>query len=89
MTATATSSAEQITPTSDKCAKFAADLERELASGEFVFPTSMQAAVKIRRALDEEDASTSTVARIINLEPLLSVKMLHMANSAFFNTSGF
>ncbi|MEC5385484.1 HDOD domain-containing protein [Uliginosibacterium sp. H3] len=68
--------------------QFSADLERELASGELVFPTSMQAAVKIRRALDEEDASTATVARIINLEPLLSVKMLRMANSAFFNTSG-
>ncbi|MDB5889103.1 MAG: Histidine kinase [Rhodocyclales bacterium] len=68
--------------------QFAADLEREFSSGEIVFPTSMQAAVKIRRALDEEDASTATVARIINLEPLLSVKMLRMANSVFFNTSG-
>jgi HD-like signal output (HDOD) protein len=48
----------------------------------------MQATVKIRRALEEEDASTATVARVINLEPLLSVKLLRMANSAFFNTSG-
>jgi HD-like signal output (HDOD) protein len=74
--------------TLERQAKFAADLEREFASGEFVFPTSMQAAVKIRRALDEEDASTATVARTIGLEPLLSVKMLRMANSAFFNASG-
>ncbi|HSD39765.1 MAG TPA: HDOD domain-containing protein [Rhodocyclaceae bacterium] len=68
--------------------QFSANLERELASGEFVFPTSMQAAVKIRRALDEEEASTATIARVINLEPLLSVKLLRMANSAFFNTNG-
>jgi HD-like signal output (HDOD) protein len=68
--------------------QFSADLERELSSGEFVFPTSMQAAVKIRRALDEEEASTATIARVLNLEPLLSVKLLRMANSAFFNTSG-
>lgn len=72
----------------ERQAQFAADLEREFTSGEIVFPTSMQAAVKIRRALDEEDASTATVARTIGLEPLLSVKMLRMANSTFFNPGG-
>jgi HD-like signal output (HDOD) protein len=79
---------ETTTQTSDRHAQFSADLERELATGELVFPTSMQAAVKIRRALDEEDASIATVARTIGLEPVLSVKMLRMANSAFYNTSG-
>jgi HD-like signal output (HDOD) protein len=74
--------------TAGRRVQFSADLEREFASGEFVFPTSMQATVKIRRALEEEEASTATVARVINLEPLLSVKLLRMANSAFFNTSG-
>lgn len=74
--------------TSDRKAQFSADLERELASGELVFPTSMQAAVKIKRALDDDDASISTVSRIIGLEPVLSVKLLRMANSAFYNASG-
>jgi HD-like signal output (HDOD) protein len=69
----------------DRRAAFTEAVERELATGEFVFPTSMQAAVKIRRALEEPGANLSTVAKVINLEPLLSVKLLRMANSAFFN----
>lgn len=72
----------------ERCTGFAETIERELASGEFVFPTSMQAAVKVRRALEAPDASLSSVAQVINLEPLLSVKLLRMANSAFFNRSG-
>ncbi|HEX5125862.1 MAG TPA: HDOD domain-containing protein, partial [Rhodocyclaceae bacterium] len=64
-----------------QCAAFSAAIEHELATGEFVFPTSMQAAVKVRRALDEPDVSMVSVARIIGLEPLLSVKLLRMANS--------
>ena len=75
--------------TSDKCVPNSPPtLSASSRPANSSFPTSMQATVKIRRALDEEDASTSTVARVINLEPLLSVKMLRMANSAFFNTSG-
>ncbi|MFT4174605.1 MAG: HDOD domain-containing protein [Rhodocyclaceae bacterium] len=74
--------------TTDRRAAFNATIERELAAGEFVFPTSMQAAVRVRRALDDPDASLVSVARIINLEPVLSVKLLRMANSAFFNPHG-
>lgn len=74
--------------TSDRRAAFSAAIEKELQSGELVFPTSMQAAVKIRRALELPDSSLSSVSRVINLEPLLSVKLLRMANSVFFNPSG-
>jgi HD-like signal output (HDOD) protein len=73
---------------SDRRAAFNKAIEHELTVGELVFPTSMQAAVKIRRALDERDAGLSSVAKVINLEPLLSVKLLRMANSVFFNPSG-
>lgn len=72
----------------DRRAAFSEAIRKELASGEFVFPTSMQAAVKIRRALDEPNSSLASVARVIGLEPLLSVKLLRMANSVFFNPSG-
>lgn len=74
--------------TSDRRAAFNAVIEQELKTGELVFPTSMQAAVKIRRALESPDAGLSSVAKVINLEPLLSVKLLRMANSVFFNPSG-
>jgi HD-like signal output (HDOD) protein len=67
---------------------FSEVIEQELKEGELVFPTSMQAAVKIRRALEAPDAGLSSVAKVVNLEPLLSVKLLRMANSVFFNPSG-
>lgn len=73
---------------SDRRAAFNAAIEAELKSGELVFPTSMQAAVKIRRALEAQNSSLSSVSRVISLEPLLSVKLLRMANSAFYNPSG-
>lgn len=74
--------------TGDRRAAFSAAIEKELRSGELVFPTSMQAAIKIRRALEDPDSSLSSVSKVISLEPLLSVKLLRMANSAFFNPGG-
>ncbi|MBK9219804.1 MAG: HDOD domain-containing protein [Uliginosibacterium sp.] len=76
-----------MTETRDRRAAFSDVIERELRTGEFVFPTSMQAAVMIRRAL-ESDAGMSAVSKAISLEPVLSVKLLRMANSAFYNPSG-
>ncbi len=77
-----------MTQTSDRRAAFSAAIEAELKTGEFSFPTSMQAAVKIRRALEDPESGLSAVARVISLEPLLSVKLLRMANSVFFNPAG-
>jgi len=71
----------------DRRTAFSNAIEREMRTGEFVFPTSMQAAVMIRRAL-ESDAGMSAVGRVISLEPVLSVKLLKMANSVFYNPSG-
>lgn len=72
----------------DRRAAFSQAIEREMLTGEFVFPTSMQAAMMIRRALEESDAGLTAVAKVISLEPVLAVKLLRMANSAFYNPSG-
>lgn len=74
--------------TTDRRAAFSEAIEREMRTGEFVFPTSMQAAMMIRRALEESDAGLTAVAKVISLEPVLSVKLLRMANSVFYNPSG-
>lgn len=74
--------------TKDLRAAFSETIKRELRTGEFVFPTSMQAAIMIRRALEDSDSGLSAVARAISLEPVLSVKLLRMANSVFYNPSG-
>lgn len=74
--------------TVDRRRAFSAAIEQELKSGELVFPTCMQATLKIRRALDDENAGLTAVSRAISLEPLLSVKLLRMANSSFYNPQG-
>lgn len=67
---------------------FVKEIEQQLDSGDLVFPSSMQAAVKVRRALEDPSYSLSSVAKVINLEPVLSMKLLRMANSAFFSRAG-
>ncbi|MCH8619809.1 HDOD domain-containing protein [Undibacterium sp. TS12] len=60
----------------------------ELSAKKLVFPTSLGATMKIRKALSQADISTDMVARIIGTEPVLSAKILHLSNSASFNPQG-
>jgi HD-like signal output (HDOD) protein len=63
----------------------AADLAK---GGELVFPTSAQVAMKIRHALNDPDCHIQTAAKLIKAEPLLSARIVAMANSAAYNRSG-
>lgn len=60
----------------------------ELSAKKLVFPTSLGATMKIRKALSQADISIDMVARIIGTEPVLSAKVLHLSNSASFNPQG-
>lgn len=74
----------------DKSGEFAfiEDFTAELSAKKLVFPTSLSATMKIRKALSHPDISTEVVARIIGTEPVLSAKVLHLSNSASFNPQG-
>jgi HD-like signal output (HDOD) protein len=69
-----------------------ADLYRRIAEeadrGELVFPTSAELGLRIKRMLDDPDCSVEQVAKLIQAEPLLSVRVVAMANSAAYNRSG-
>ncbi|MCU6432846.1 HDOD domain-containing protein [Undibacterium sp. Jales W-56] len=67
--------------------EFIEGLTAELSSKELIFPTSLNATMKIRRALSHPDMSTDTVVRIISTEPVLSAQILRMSNSAMYNHS--
>jgi len=56
--------------------------------GELVFPTSVDVALKIQRALDNPDCHTEAAAKLVQTEPLLSARVVAMANSVVFNRSG-
>lgn len=69
-------------------ARLAADIEDELSRGEITFPTVFEASLKIKELADDPDSSVAEVARLIQIEPVLSARVLRMANSALLNPSG-
>jgi len=60
----------------------------ELENGEVSFPTNAMLALKLQRALGNPDCHVDEAARLIRAEPLLSAKVVALANSSAFNASG-
>ena len=63
------------------------DIARDL-SGDTNFPTCLDAAVLVRNALKDPFASSEQVVQAIGVEPLISSKLLRLANSVCYNPSG-
>ena len=63
-------------------------LAAEAASGELSFPTSAAVALRVRDALNDPDCELLAAARLIQAEPLLSARVVAVANSAAYNRSG-
>lgn len=63
------------------------DIAKEL-SGEVVFPTYFDAAVRLRKAMQDPNQSLDAIANALGIEPLISTKLLHLANSVLYNPSG-
>lgn len=59
-------------------------LERSLAGGQLELPSLPEVALKIRRALAEEDVSVGEIARLLGTDPALAARTLRVANSAMF-----
>lgn len=76
--------------TSDTAGEFAflESLTAEMSSKDLLFPTSLSVTLKIRQALNDPDAPTERVARIIGAEPVLSAQILRVANSAAYSNGG-
>ena len=63
------------------------DIAYELA-GEVVFPTSFDAAIRLRRELQNADLPTARIAKIVSLEPLVATKLMQTANSVMYSPDG-
>lgn len=59
----------------------------ELDNGEVTFPTNALVALKLQHALGDPECHADTATRLIKAEPLLSAKVVALANSTVFNTS--
>jgi putative nucleotidyltransferase with HDIG domain len=63
------------------------DIAREL-SGDVNFPTCMDAALLVRNTLKDPFANLEKVVQVVGVEPLISSKLLRLANSVSYNPSG-
>lgn len=68
----------------DALEKIAADAGR----GKLAFPTHAEVTLRVRRALEDPDLHVDAAARLIQAEPLLSARVVAVANSAAFNNTG-
>lgn len=63
------------------------DIAKEL-SGEVIFPTYFDVVLRLRKVLQDPNQSIGEIAATIFIEPLISAKLLHLANSVAFNPEG-
>lgn len=63
------------------------DIARDL-SGDVNFPTCLDAAILVRNTLRDPYASLGRVVQVIGVEPLISSRLLKLANSVAYNPSG-
>jgi HD-like signal output (HDOD) protein len=59
-------------------------LEQSLAGGSLELPSLPEVALKIRRALADENVSVTEIARLLGSDPALAARTLRIANSAMF-----
>ena len=67
--------------------KMLEDIARDL-SGEVVFPTCFDTVMRLRQALNDPAMPLERLAALITLEPLISARLIALANSVAYNPGG-
>lgn len=65
-----------------------ADISRDLLGGDMNFPTCLNIAVSIRDALTDPEVTVDHLAKLIGADPLITARILRMANCVTLNPSG-
>jgi len=60
----------------------------DAARGDIVFPTHTDIALRVQRLLDDPDCAVEALGKLIAAEPILSSRMLSLANSITYNPGG-
>jgi HD-like signal output (HDOD) protein len=60
------------------------DIAAEL-SGETTFPTCFDLVIRLRKALQDQSQTIDQIATIISTEPLIPLRLIHLANSALYS----
>jgi HD-like signal output (HDOD) protein len=68
--------------------EFVQALAKELSGGRIELPSFPDVAIRVQRALADEDVRPDTIVRLVGSEPALAAWVLRMSNSAAMNVSG-
>jgi HD-like signal output (HDOD) protein len=68
--------------------RFLLKIADDLSSGDVNFPTFLDAAMKIRMAMNNPNLTVDELARIVSTEALVSAKAIRLSNSVALNPSG-
>jgi len=79
---------QNATQTQEIAYRFFQDIATHLTYEDIKFPTFLQASVGVREALSRSNWSNLELAKLVSSEPLLSARVVALANSAAMNTSG-
>ena len=60
----------------------------EAARDALIFPTTAEMALKVQRLLDDPDCSLDQLTKLVRADPLLSARVVAVANSVIYNPSG-
>lgn len=60
------------------------DCYRHMQSEDLVLPTIPDVAFKIRRAINADTASVSSIARIVQIDPSITARLIQISNSALY-----
>ena len=60
----------------------------QAGQGELTFPSNVNATLRLQHALDDPDCHIESALTMVMAEPLLSARVVAMANSAAYNRSG-
>lgn len=64
------------------------DIAKDLLGEEITFPTFLDITFQVRTALKDPNLNVDQLAKLVGAEPLMSAKIIRMANSVALNPSG-
>ncbi len=68
--------------------KILEDIARDLSGDKISFPTFLDITFQVRSALKDENLNVEKLSKLVGAEPLMSAKIIRMANSVALNPSG-
>lgn len=74
--------------TSQLTFKILEDIAHDLSGDEVTFPTFLDITFQVRSALKNPNLNVEQLAKLVGAEPLMSAKIIRMANSVAMNPSG-